>query len=134
MSRIPRDHLSPAEVDLIDALAGAVVAAEAAGLSSWSIADEVATFARFCQDVALREGRIAARRRPRRREVTSGQALRTFRRDEWTCRGCGSVGGDLTVDHVIPVSKGGTNDDGNLQTMCRSCNSRKRDHLAVVTP
>lgn len=30
-----------------------------------------------------------------------------------------------TVDHIVPVSKGGTNDLGNLRAMCRPCNSKK---------
>lgn len=45
-------------------------------------------------------------------------------RDGWQCVKCGTHK-NLTVDHVIPVSKGGTDDLGNLQTMCGSCNSRK---------
>lgn len=36
---------------------------------------------------------------------------------------------DLTVDHVIPKSAGGTDRPDNLQVLCRSCNSRKRSRL-----
>jgi len=31
----------------------------------------------------------------------------------------------LTVDHVIPLSKGGTNDADNLQPLCLPCNVKK---------
>ncbi|PSR63987.1 hypothetical protein C8259_09045 [Nocardia nova] len=33
---------------------------------------------------------------------------------------------DLTADHITPVASG--RPDGPLQVLCRSCNSRKRDH------
>lgn len=40
------------------------------------------------------------------------------------CLACGKAEG-LTVDHVIPLKRGGRNDISNLQPLCRSCNSRK---------
>lgn len=50
-------------------------------------------------------------------------------RDKWRCCSCGRSstkdGVTLEVDHVVPRSKGGTNDEKNLQTLCRKCNSGK---------
>jgi len=44
------------------------------------------------------------------------------------CGHCGAMT-NLSVDHVVPVKKGGTDDLHNLQCLCRSCNSRKRDRF-----
>ena len=52
---------------------------------------------------------------------------RIYLRDDWTCVYCYTYrAGDfqhLTVDHVKPRSKGGSNHHSNLVTACRSCNS-----------
>lgn len=57
-----------------------------------------------------------------------GLRWRVFDRDGYRCQRCGASGAngaELTVDHIVPVSRGGTNDPSNLRTLCRSCNSRK---------
>jgi len=50
-----------------------------------------------------------------------------LRRDNHTCRYCGSSAPDveLTVDHVTPVSLGGTNEPTNLVAACYDCNAGK---------
>lgn len=52
------------------------------------------------------------------------------RRGRWfKCVSCGKwySKSAITVDHRIPKRKGGTDDVWNLQPMCRSCNSSKRE-------
>ena len=49
---------------------------------------------------------------------------RVFRRDNNECVYCGSKK-ELTIDHVIPRSKGGKNTWDNLVTCCQKCNLKK---------
>lgn len=42
----------------------------------------------------------------------------------YKCLACGEIK-PLTVDHIVPISKGGTNDIGNIQPLCMECNQRK---------
>ncbi len=50
-----------------------------------------------------------------------------FERDSYTCKYCGKVGGTLEVDHVIPFSKGGSDELDNLVCACKKCNRQKKD-------
>lgn len=45
-------------------------------------------------------------------------------RDGNKCKICGTIE-NMTIDHIVPVVKGGQNVISNLQLLCRSCNSRK---------
>lgn len=59
---------------------------------------------------------------------------RIFERDQYTCQYCGWNGAtdfekwfiaSFSIDHIKPVSDGGTNDDSNLVLACHSCNLYK---------
>jgi 5-methylcytosine-specific restriction endonuclease McrA len=50
-----------------------------------------------------------------------------FARDGWRCVYCGTTNGRLTLDHVVPRSKGGESIWENVVTACAPCNLRKGD-------
>ena len=68
---------------------------------------------------------------PQPSRETIGKKLRfeVFKRDKFTCQYCGAKAPEvvLNVDHIEPVSNGGTNEILNLITSCFSCNSGKSD-------
>lgn len=55
--------------------------------------------------------------------------IRVMKRDRFQCTYCGAPGTDaeLEIDHIIPISKGGSNHMSNLTTACRACNQAKSD-------
>lgn len=70
----------------------------------------------------------AQRRQQERNRVTPSVRYRVIARDGGRCCLCGRSAKDgvtLEVDHIIPISKGGTSDEENLQTLCRDCNRGK---------
>src|SRR5207247_4015080 len=52
-----------------------------------------------------------------------------FARDGWRCVYCGTSGGRLTLDHVIPRSRGGESIWENVVTSCAPCNLRMSNRL-----
>jgi 5-methylcytosine-specific restriction endonuclease McrA len=65
------------------------------------------------------------RSRPSQRKPVSRTLERqVYERDAYRCQECGSWH-DLTIDHILPVIRGGENALENLRALCRSCNSRK---------
>lgn len=80
-----------------------------------------------------------------KKNLTTGQNTRSRRfgdigrlgDDEWqmvlkshnnACAICGAVE-NISIDHIVPLSKGGTNTIDNVQPLCRSCNSRKGNRV-----
>jgi 5-methylcytosine-specific restriction endonuclease McrA len=50
-------------------------------------------------------------------------------RDGFRCAYCGSQKFRLTIDHIIPKSKGGKSDFDNCVAACKPCNTKKGDRL-----
>jgi 5-methylcytosine-specific restriction endonuclease McrA len=62
-------------------------------------------------------------KRPRIRVKLSKREV--LRRDNYTCQYCGKKVPHLTIDHIIPRSRGGEYKWSNLVAACPSCNHRK---------
>jgi hypothetical protein len=64
----------------------------------------------------------------RREPIQEEVRIAVWRRDEGKCVKCGSRE-KLEYDHIIPVSKGGSNTERNIQLLCEKCNREKRDNI-----
>jgi 5-methylcytosine-specific restriction endonuclease McrA len=60
----------------------------------------------------------------RREPIPERVRHEVWRRDRGTCVDCGSRG-RLEFDHIIPVSRGGSNTTRNIELRCEPCNRRK---------
>lgn len=69
---------------------------------------------------------------PRQRAHIPGAVRRAvYERDGWACLYCGAEAA-LSLDHVVPWSLGGSDDESNLQTLCLPCNVRKGARAGVA--
>ena len=97
--------------------------AEVVDHAAWELRSEHSTMAR---PVVIRlVSYVWVPRDTHRRKITRRAV---FARDNWTCQYCGSRS-NLTVDHVIPRSKGGLSTWDNIVASCAPCNRRKADAL-----
>ena len=55
--------------------------------------------------------------------------LSIFERDGFSCAYCGKSDGPLECDHIVPISRGGSNETSNLVTACMKCNRSKKAKL-----
>ena len=65
----------------------------------------------------------------KRQFISKGIRHEVFQRDNYRCLECGATPdiSPLEIDHIIPVSRGGTDEMSNLQTLCYTCNREKSD-------
>src|SRR4030065_1803395 len=71
----------------------------------------------------------------KRKQLSKTARFEVFKRDSFTCQYCGRKSPDvlLVIDHIKPVSKGGTNDILNFITSCRDCNAGKSNRQLADT-
>lgn len=81
--------------------------------------------------------KVSAQQRRRRAKVAGvggshteaeWQTLCSYYMDQ--CLSCGEIPDLLTRDHVVPITKGGSDDISNIQPLCAGCNSRK--HTKII--
>ncbi len=63
-----------------------------------------------------------------RRAIPSSVRMEVWRRDGGRCVKCGSRE-KLEYDHIIPISKGGSNTARNIELLCENCNRSKGDSI-----
>lgn len=61
-----------------------------------------------------------------RGKVTNKIRFAVYQKYNYRCAKCGSTG-ELEVDHIFPIAKGGKSNFENLQTLCHRCNALKSD-------
>lgn len=63
--------------------------------------------------------------------ISTRTRFEVLKRDEFRCAYCGTAAeaADLHVDHIVPTSRGGTDEITNLITACSSCNLGKSNKL-----
>lgn len=71
-----------------------------------------------------KEERLVYSRRDGLRKVAQAYLPVLIARDGKFCKRCGTTE-RLTIDHVIPLARSGSNELDNLQLLCRKCNSAK---------
>lgn len=107
--------------------------------------DGIAAHMRRWRKANLDKGREHARRRRALKngadgEHTDAEFMEKVEARDWICPECGermtmpergridgSKPADLTRDHIVPLSRGGSDDISNIRPLCRSCNSKKCD-------
>lgn len=77
------------------------------------------------------------------RSISAQLRMEILDRNGFTCQLCGATGGDpdptdaskkvrLVIDHIVPISQGGTNERSNLRALCTACN-QGRSNLETPT-
>lgn len=99
-------------------------------LCLWCISDlfweNIDQIKEYYQATSQREIKITEKTIMVRKVISEDLRNEIYTRDGHKCKKCNSTD-YLAIDHIIPFIKGGRTERANLQTLCKSCNSRKND-------
>lgn len=86
--------------------------------------------------VAVQDHRRRAKKSGNGGSFTAGEWELLKKQYGYTCPMCNKKEPEikLTIDHVIPINKGGINRIENIQPLCKSCNSKKHTDIFRITP
>ena len=87
--------------------------------------------AAYKQQSAVKLGRRRARKLGSAHPLTHKQWQRKLNRANGTCSYCGNKTSELTLDHVIPLCRGGEHSEGNTVAACGPCNYSKGGKLLI---
>ncbi|MFC2680763.1 HNH endonuclease [Limosilactobacillus vaginalis] len=67
----------------------------------------------------------------KRPKISKAKRRRIYERDKGICAYCGKYlpFDSFHIDHIIPLAKGGNNEDDNLTVLCPRCNRKKHDQI-----
>ncbi|MBW1667002.1 MAG: HNH endonuclease [Deltaproteobacteria bacterium] len=88
---------------------------------------ELKRFRRLRKEIRLYE-KLGSKEVESREPIPEEVRFAVWRRDKGRCVKCGT-NKDLEFDHIIPVSKGGSNTERNIQLLCQKCNREKSDKI-----
>ena len=65
------------------------------------------------------------------RNISKSTIIKVIKRDGMVCQICGKnlIVGEEQFDHIIPWSKGGSSDEGNIRMLCESCNKKRSNNF-----
>lgn len=96
------------------------------GVKSWTLRNK--------DKVRVMSKNRKARVRNAEGNFTESEWLSLLDRYDYRCLWCGTTSDKLTADHVIPITKGGSNYIENIQPLCASCNSKKHTKTIDFRP